>query len=58
MPNRITSERASELGRAGGVTKKYNAVEKRIKELVAAAPPLDDERRRRLAALLLSSDAA
>ena len=57
MPAALTPERAAELGRAGGITKKYNAVERRIKELVDGAPPLDEARRRRLADLLLRPSA-
>lgn len=52
MPGTLNSERARELGLAGGRAKKVAAVERRIRELVEAAPPLSNEQRDRLVTLL------
>lgn len=55
MRKTLDSDRAAEMGRAGGRAKKIEAVERRIKELVDSAPPLTDEQRDRLALLLRGS---
>ena len=52
MPTSMSSERAAEIGRRGAQTKKLQAVERRIRELVDAAPPLTPAQRDRLALLL------
>lgn len=55
MPKTLDSERAREIGRAGGQAKKVAAVERRIRELVESAPPISPEVRDRLAVLLRGS---
>lgn len=52
MHTNLSPERAAEIGRRGAQTKKLQAVERRIRELVDAAPPLSAEQRDRLAVLL------
>ncbi len=53
MPNHITSEQASALGKRGAQSRKIAAIERRIRELTEAVPPaLTAEQRDRLALLL------
>lgn len=54
----VSSERMSELGKRGAQTKKIEAIERRVRELVDSAPPLTEDQRRRLAALLVPAEAA
>ena len=58
MPRTLDSERAREIGLAGGRAKKVAAVERRILELVDSAPPLSNEQRDRLVVLLRGGAAA
>lgn len=58
MPRTLDSERARQIGLAGGRAKKIAALERRIRELVDAAPPLTDEQRDHLAMLLRGGGAA
>ncbi len=61
MPGSTAAERSalmSQIGKVGARTKKINAVEKRIVDLVNSLPAPTEEQRRRLAALLLSDGAA
>lgn len=57
MPQSLSPEQASALGKRGAREKKVAAIERRIKELVDSAPPLTDEQRDRLAVLLRGSAA-
>lgn len=48
----LTPERARELAPLAHQSRRVNALERRIRELVDSAPPLTDDQRARLAVLL------
>lgn len=52
------SEHMRQIGLAGARARQVAAVERRIKDLVAAAPPLSESQRDHLALLLRGGDAA
>ena len=55
MPDTVT---ARQMAARSAQARRVNAIERRIREVVAAAPPLSDEQRCRLAVLLAPRDAA